>query len=195
MSSAERPLHTPERHNGRNEYEHSSEVKHGSLDRPKSNEHHQDKAPEHRSTHNLESIHHKIEQAAHSQAELKPKYQEKTHDNHTIYATQGLKSHMFSRTLARTRKHLNKPDRVLSKFVHNPTVNTISSLGEKTIARPSGLLAGSVVAFIGVSVFYYLSKHYGFAYNWLLIVILFIGGYALGYILEVGTMVWRKIRS
>lgn len=194
MSSAERPLHTPERHNGSNEYERSSEAKHNSLDRLKKNEYHQDKTPEHHS-HNLESIHSKIEQAAHKQAELKPKYQDKTYENHTIYATQGLKSHMFSRTLTRTRKHLNKPDQMLSKFVHNPAVNTISALGEKTIARPSGLLAGSITAFIGVSVFYYLSRHYGFAYNWLLIVILFVSGYAIGYAIELGVIIWQKIRN
>lgn len=193
MSSPEKPLHTRE-HN-HNEHEHSQESRYGSLEKPKNKEEtSQNRAPEH-PKHNLEAIHDKIEHTAHSQAELKPKYKEKTHENHTVHATQSLKSHMLQRTLVRTRKHLNKPDQVLSKVVHNPAVNKISELSEKTIARPPSLLAGSIAAFIGVSVLYYLSKHYGFAYNWLLIVLLFISGYILGYIFELATTMWRKTRN
>lgn len=108
-----------------------------------------------------------------------------THRNEQpLYVNQELKTIALHRTLARIRRHLSAPDRLLSKAVHQPTVQAVSEAGAKTVARPSGLLFGSLTALIGSSLALYLAKHYGFHYNYALVFALFIGGFAVGLVIE-----------
>jgi len=95
-----------------------------------------------------------------------------------------LKKQKYSRTLQSIRKDLSVPERAFSKVVHNKVVDSLSAGAEKTVARPSALLAGSVCAFIGSSVFLYIAKHYGYEYNFLLFVIFFASGFVLGLFVE-----------
>jgi hypothetical protein len=81
-----------------------------------------------------------------------------------VAVNKDLKELAYSRILTRTRKNLPLADRWLSKLTHQPVVDKISTMGEKTIARPAGVLSGSVVAFIGSSILLYSSKHYGFRF-------------------------------
>lgn len=100
------------------------------------------------------------------------------------YVGRQLKDMTFQRTLTRIRHKLPATDKALSKVIHQPVVEAISQVGEKTVARPSGVLGGSIFAFLGSSLFLWASKHYGFRYNYLLFVIFFVGGFALGLALE-----------
>jgi len=65
-----------------------------------------------------------------------------------------LKNIKYKRTLQSVRKDLKPTERVMSKVIHNPAVDAVSEVAGKTIARPSGFLAGAIFAFIGSSVFY-----------------------------------------
>lgn len=103
-----------------------------------------------------------------------------------------LKSMTFQRSLTRIRRKLPLPDRTLSKVIHQPVVEAISQAGEKTIARPSGVLGGSIFAFLGSSLFLWASKRYGFRYNYLLFVVFFVGGFALGLVLELLVYLARR---
>ncbi|HMS50248.1 MAG TPA: hypothetical protein PKA02_02290 [Candidatus Saccharibacteria bacterium] len=88
-----------------------------------------------------------------------------------------LRATMLQRTLTSIRKKLPLPYRSLSKVVHNKPVEVISSASEKTIARPIGLLGGGMAA-LGGSIFsFYMASHYGYKYNFLLYILLFIAGY------------------
>lgn len=100
------------------------------------------------------------------------------------YVGRQLKDMTFQRTLTRIRHKLPRTDKALSKVVHQPVVEAISQVGEKTIARPSGVLGGSIFAFLGSSLFLWSSKRYGFRYNYLLFAIFFVGGFAIGLVLE-----------
>lgn len=123
-----------------------------------------------------------IEKQAVSRAELPV---EKQHEApKQLFVNQELKAMSFHRILARTRKQLSKPDQVLSKVVHQPVVDGLSRAGEKTVARPSGLLAGGICALIGSSIMLYMAKHYGFRYNLFVFIVLFVGGFFLGLLLE-----------
>lgn len=102
-----------------------------------------------------------------------------------------LKEIKYKRTLQSVRKDLNAPEKLLSKVIHNPLVDAVSEVAEKTIARPSGLLTGSIFAFLGSSSFLYAAKHYGFEYNFLIFALFFIGGFALGLLIE---LVMRMIK-
>jgi hypothetical protein len=95
-----------------------------------------------------------------------------------------LKDMAYSRTLTRIRKDLPLPERAFSKVIHNKTIDSLSEAGSKTIARPSGILAGGFFAFLGSSVFLWISKHYGYEYNFLLFALLFAAGFALGLAIE-----------
>jgi hypothetical protein len=110
-------------------------------------------------------------------------------------ASQALKADNFHRMLTRTRKRLPSPvDRTISRIVHQPAVDVISRAGDKTVARPSGLLGGGILAFVGSSVLLWASRHYGFRYNYLLFFLLFLGGFVLGGLLEVAIFLLRRRR-
>ncbi len=97
---------------------------------------------------------------------------------------QSLKNVSYARTLAKTRQKLPKVARSFSKIVHNDVIDSVSNVSAQTVARPSGILGGSISAFLGSVLILYYSKHYGFKYNYLLLFVLFIGGYLVGASLE-----------
>jgi hypothetical protein len=104
---------------------------------------------------------------------------------HTAPVNRELKAMMRDRTLKRVQKELNAPQRTLSKVVHAKPVEIVSAAGEKTIARPFGLLGGGLFAFIGSLVTFYTAKHYGFRYNLLLFFMLFVLGYLVATLFEI----------
>ena len=95
-----------------------------------------------------------------------------------------LKNTMRVRTLNRIRKDLPAPQRVLSRVVHTKPVEILSTAGEKTVARPAGILGGGLTALAGSAATLYMAKHYGFRYNLLLFILLFAAGYLVATVLE-----------
>ena len=107
-----------------------------------------------------------------------------------------LKQIKYKRTLQSVQKGLSNPEKTLSKLIHNPVIDAVSTAAEKTVARPSGLLTGSIFAFLGSSMFLYIAKHYGYEYNFLLFALFFFGGFALGLLIElVYKLIKRPSRS
>ncbi len=105
-----------------------------------------------------------------------------------------LKDMAYRRTLKRAQNKLPAPVRAFSKIVHNPTVDAASEITGKTIARPSGVLAGGIFAFLGSSLFLYITKHYGYEYNYLLFALFFVGGFFAGLLLELGLRLSNRKR-
>ncbi len=103
-----------------------------------------------------------------------------------------LKQLGYARSLTRIRKRLSPPDRLLSKIIHQPAIETTSEVASKTLARPSGLLGGSIFAFLGSTLLLLAARHYGFQYNYLVFALLFIGGFGLGMLLELGLFLVRR---
>jgi hypothetical protein len=101
-----------------------------------------------------------------------------------LHINRELKSITLRRELKDIRRQLPRPQRVLSKVVHQPVVRVISETAGNSVTRPSGLLGGGLVAFLGTSGYLYLAKHFGFTYNYLVFLILFVGGFFVGLILE-----------
>lgn len=169
---------------------HAGHEKHESLDLSKEIgdqlHEHVEKAEQSQNEHQLklEQIHRSIEQQAISGQEVRLGQAERTTAEDDFYANQQLKAGAFTRTLKTARKHLTKPEKAFSKAVHQPTVETVSRIGEKTVARPAGILGGSAVALVGSAILLYIAKHYGYHYNFAVFFVLFIGGYVVGMILE-----------
>ena len=82
------------------------------------------------------------------------------------------------------RRQLSAPQRALSRLIHQPVVRAVSEGTAKTAARPSGLLGGGMLAFLGTSGYLYLARHMGFPYNSGVFLAFFCGGFLLGVVIE-----------
>lgn len=100
------------------------------------------------------------------------------------FVNKNMKKTAYKKELQRIQSNLKKPDRVFSKFIHNKNVEAASDIGAKTFARSSGILGGSIVALFGSSMYLWMSKNYGFSYNYFVFIILFILGFSLGIVVE-----------
>lgn len=133
----------------------------------------------------LSSIRKEVEQKAVSAEETHIGQSEKKKDTTSQrFIDRELKDLMFVRTLTRIQKQLSPTERALSKVVHAKPVDKLSSVGEKTIARPFGILGGSTLALLGSLFSTYLSKHFGMKYNLIVFILLFTIGYCLTTIVE-----------
>lgn len=95
-----------------------------------------------------------------------------------------LKSITLRRELNGLQRKESMPERTLSKVIHQPAVRKVSEVASGTVSRPSGILGGGILAFIGTSSYLYLAKHMGFEYNFGVFILLFVGGFVLGLVLE-----------
>ncbi|MFT4532066.1 MAG: hypothetical protein ACI9T8_000067 [Candidatus Saccharimonadales bacterium] len=111
---------------------------------------------------------------------------------HPVLVNRQLKNIAFSRALTRARKKLSIPSRVFSKVIHNEALDRSSEFVGKTVARPVSMLSGAVFAFIGTSALLWLTRKYGYEYNYLVVVLLFGGGWLLGI---VGELALRKLKT
>lgn len=95
-----------------------------------------------------------------------------------------LKKITLQRELKQVRRQLPVRQRVLSRAVHLPLIRSASEAAAQSISRPSGLFGGGLVAFFGSLGYLYLTKHDNIHYNYFVFLALFIGGFAIGLLLE-----------
>ncbi len=91
----------------------------------------------------------------------------------------------YKQGLARIRASLSATDKAQSKLIHTPLLDKVSGLLSRTLFRPLGLLLGGLIALVGSSYLLYASHQYGFQYNYLVVLGLFVIGLVLGTILDV----------
>jgi hypothetical protein len=107
--------------------------------------------------------------------------------------TPALKTATKNRQLQQVRRQLPARDKALSKVIHQPVIRAVSEVAASTLSRPSGLLGGGIVAFIGSAAYLYFTRHVGVPYNYFVFSLLFVGGFALGLVLEF--IVWTLTAS
>lgn len=90
------------------------------------------------------------------------------------------------RSLKKLREQESLPERTLSRVIHQPVIRAISEGAGRTISRPSGLLGGGLVAFMGSGSYLVLAKYLHFTYNYSVSLALFAGGFVFGLLLELG---------
>lgn len=100
------------------------------------------------------------------------------------YVSRELRKAGVRRQLGSIRRSLGVPERAFSRVIHQPVVRAVSEPAAKTVSRPSGVLGGGLVAFLGTSGYLYLAKTSGMRYSYFVFIALFLGGFALGLILE-----------
>lgn len=103
-----------------------------------------------------------------------------------------VKKAAYQRELHRIQKQLSKPERGFSKVIHKPVVEAISNVGSKTVARPSGVLGGGIAALIGGAIVLWMSRHYGFRYNFFVFIALLGIGFGIGLVIEATYKAIRK---
>lgn len=146
---------------------------------------------EHGSEQQLEAIRKTVEKQAPFAHELPQKENEHT-NQHPAVVNKHIKDMAFSRSMTRTRKKLSPPSRAFSKIIHTSVVDKSSEFVGKTVARPSSMLAGAFVAFVGTSALLWVTRYYGYTYNYLLVILLFVGGAIAG---VAGEGLWRLLRK
>ncbi len=146
----------------------------------------------HGSKEQVEAIAKMAEKHAIAGKEVSAGENEHTNNQHPAMIGKHLKDMAFSRALTRARKKLSTPSRVFSRFVHLAPIDKASEVLGKTVARPSGMLGGAIIAFLGTSALLWITRHYGYEYNYLLVIILFAMGMAVGLLGEVLLKAFRK---
>ena len=144
----------------------------------------------------LEAIRQSVEAAnEHSPIEAGTSTTETPAPPKPTYVNKELKSAALRRSLQHIQHDLPAGKRLLSKVIHQPVVRRVSAATGQTVARPSGVLGGGICAFLGTLLYLYLAKHLGFTYNYLLFILFFIGGFAVGLVIEFvlrGLAHWRS---
>ena len=143
----------------------------------------------------LDTIRHTIEKEAEDGSKHRTREAtspEEPEAENTYWYSKEYKLTAFNQLLTKTREHLNPAEKAASKIVHQPIIEAISEVGGKTVARPSGVLLGSVFSFISSLVVYYFSKMHGYDMAYSVFIFAFIGGFVLGVAVEFG---YRAVRS
>lgn len=130
----------------------------------------------------LEELTARVEAQAVSGKELAPKPHEQPH--HPVLINNQLKDAAYHRTLLRVQKKLSAPSRRLSTVVHSKALDKPSEFASKTIARPSSMLGGAFFAMLGTLGLFWLTRTYGYEYNYLLAIVLFLAGAIIGLAVE-----------
>jgi hypothetical protein len=118
--------------------------------------------------------------------------EKKAHQPSHDVASRQVKKLTYQRTLKRTQNRLRLPDRTLSRIIHQPAIEKVSEIAAKTIARPSGILGGSILAFVGTLTVLMLTKKYGYEFNYLVFFMMFVGGFAIGALAEITAKTFSK---
>jgi len=106
------------------------------------------------------------------------------------YITKADKNRAYNLSLKRVQRQLGAPGRSFSRLIHNPAVERVSETLEKTIARPSAVLGGSLFATVGLAIMLYAARRNGFALSGSELALFLAIGWLVGLLSE---LLWRKI--
>lgn len=118
--------------------------------------------------------------------------QEEPESANTYWNSQEYRDIAFGQFMNKVRKHLGSSEKIASKILHKPLVEKASEISGKTIARPSGVLAGSIFSFIISLVTFYIAKRNNYDMTYSIFIVSFIGGFIFGVIVE---FIYRGIRA
>lgn len=132
----------------------------------------------------IEAIRERLEHAQQNQEKVTTTRQETPANETGHLVSTGLRSHASNQMLQRAQRQLSPSSRAFSKVIHQPVVDAVSNAAEVTVARPYSLLVGGLFSAISSLVVLYISRHYGYEYNYLIGLVSFGGGFILGLVGE-----------
>lgn len=89
---------------------------------------------------------------------------------------------------------LTTVERATSRFIHYRLIEKTSDVVATTFARPNAMLSGSIAAFIGITLAYFISKYYGFQLSGFETIGAFIIGWIVGVLYDYISIKFRKSR-
>lgn len=138
----------------------------------------------HQNGEHMDAIKKTVESQAVSGKEMMPSESAANNAPQDGYINRELKDMAFRRTLKNTRRHLGAPSQLVSKVIHQPVVERVSEVASTSIARPSGIIGGGLCAVTGSFLLLWLTKKYGYEYNYLMFIIFMATGFVLGLFVE-----------
>ncbi|MDQ5885542.1 MAG: hypothetical protein QG645_707 [Patescibacteria group bacterium] len=135
---------------------------------------------------NKEQLQSVIDKEAKTSESYKKQAEANNHDTspHKHYLTHKIKTAVFHQTMDDVRSHLSPSEQRFSKIIHNDTIESLSNLGGKTVARPIGILGGATILVIGSFIVLFFAKRYGFEVPLSLFAALYVIGFVLMKIAE-----------
>ncbi|MDB5177367.1 MAG: hypothetical protein JWN75_1035 [Candidatus Saccharibacteria bacterium] len=97
--------------------------------------------------------------------------------------------------LKQVQGEMSTSSRLFSKFIHNKAIENMSDGASSTIARPNALLSGSIAAFIGVTVSYFVAKYYGYQLSGFETIAAFVFGWIIGILYDYFSVMLRGHRK
>jgi flagellar biosynthesis GTPase FlhF len=154
--------------------------------RPQNNETTNTAAAEQTQANALKAAHEKAEKHSVESAETKKFLQEseRKEPRQDQHVAPSLKENARKQSLRNIRRNLKPHDRTLSRIIHQPLVSAISEVTEKSVARPSALLAGGLFSLVSSAGVLFIAKYYGYEYNFLVGIVSFAGGFLAGLLIE-----------
>jgi hypothetical protein len=102
----------------------------------------------------------------------------------TYWYSREYREDAFKNILSKAQERLGKPDKLMSKLIHQPIVERVSEVGAKTVARPSGLLIGSIFSFVTTLATYLVARYNGYDMTFSVVLYSFAGGFLIGVVIE-----------
>lgn len=90
----------------------------------------------------------------------------------------------FKSQMKYAQAEMSPSERAFSKVIHNKAIEKSSDFIGSTIARPNAMLSGSIAAFIGITVLYFIAKYYGFQLSGFETIAAFILGWIIGIVYD-----------
>lgn len=113
-------------------------------------------------------------------------------DDRPLLIDQSFKRSRMRDTIASVQSQLSPGEQRFSKLIHKPAVQKLSESASATVARPSGLLGGSLLAFVGSVGYQLITRIYDVPYNYSFVIVFFIGGFMSGTIIELA--LFRRVQ-
>ncbi|USN96422.1 MAG: hypothetical protein H6797_05115 [Candidatus Nomurabacteria bacterium] len=86
----------------------------------------------------------------------------------------------FKSQMRSAEEDMTATERFTSRLIHAKPIERTTNIAASTIARPNAMLSGSIAAFIGITIVYFISKYYGFQLSGFETICAFIVGWILG---------------
>jgi hypothetical protein len=90
----------------------------------------------------------------------------------------------YQQTMSHLRSELPVHERAFSRIIHSPIIESVSEAAGSTVARPNALLAGSLTAFIFVTIIYVVARNMGYVLSGFETIGAFVLGWLLGIIYD-----------
>lgn len=152
----------------------------------------------HEHAENIENIRqnielHSVESKITSEQRKRVSHENQTASHH--YITKKIKSEHYKETMRNVQNNLPKRQQTFSKIIHQPVVEQMSEIGSKTVARPSGIIGGALLALCGSIIIMTIAKHIGFELPNSIFAILFMIGFVVGLVIELLIRALRMVMS